>query len=116
MSASAMELDVIGGYKSKDGDSREIIAHIEDLIDKDKTTVIGGDFNICALKNPNNIITKKLKELNFQQVVRQATHIEGGLIDHLYIRKGKGTVMSWVIDMSPKYYSDHDCIGVTLCQ
>ena len=113
---SSKDIDVLGVYKSKEGDCKAMLRHIEELIDKSKATVIGGDFNVCALKHPNNMITKRLQELNFNQVVKQATHVEGGQLDHLYIKKGKGTGMSWVIEVSPKYYSDHDCIGVTLCQ
>ena len=95
---------------------QDIITQLEDMIDDKKFTVIGGDFNICALKNPNNLMTKKLKELGFNQIVNQATHIEGGLIDHLYIKKRKGEDISWVVEVMPKYYSDHDCICVTLSQ
>ena len=86
------------------------------MIDDEKITVIGGDFNVCFLKHPNNMISKNLDKLNFHQIVKQATHIEGGLIDHLYIKKGKGADISWVVEIMPKYYSDHDCICVTLCQ
>ena len=89
---------------------------LEDMIDDTKITVIGGDFNICVLKNPNNLLTTKLKELHFDQIVEQATHIEGGLIDHLYIKKRKGEDISWVVEVLPKYYSDHDCICVALGQ
>ena len=87
---------------------------LEDMIDDTKITVIGGDFNICVLKHPKNFITKRLKELNFDQTVKDATHIEGGLIDHLYIKKREGDNISWVVEVLPKYYSDHDCICVTL--
>ena len=85
------------------------------MIDDKKITVIGGDFNICVLKHPNNLMTKRLKESYFEQTVKQATHIEGGLIDHLYIKKGKEDI-SWDVEVLPKYYSDHDCICVTLHQ
>ena len=112
---SSKELDILGVYKSKDGDSRDLLAQLEDIIDYTKITVIGGDFNVCVLKHPTNLITKKLNELNFHQIVNQATHIEGGLIDHMYIKKRNGTDLSWVVEIFPKYYSDHDCISVTLC-
>ena len=112
---SAKELDVIGVYKSSEGDSKDVIKQISDMIEDEKITVIGGDFNVCYYKHRNNIITKNLNELDFHQTVEQATHIEGGLIDHLYIKKRKGAEVSWIVEILPKYYSDHDCICLTLC-
>ena len=84
------------------------------LITKNKTTIIGGDFNVCALKYPSNFITEELRKLEFEQIVKEATHINGGLLDHLYIRQGKDTTYIWELEVSPKYYSDHDCTGITL--
>ena len=107
-------MDVIRVYKSKLGDSQEIITQLENMMEDEKITIIGGDFNTCILKHPNNLMTNKLKELQFDQTVKQATHIEGGLIDHLYIKKKKGEDVSWVLEVLPKYFSDHDCICVTL--
>ena len=111
---SSKDLDVIGVYKSRLGDLQDILTKIEEMIDDKKITVIGGDFNICVLKHPNNLMTRKLKEKHFDQTVKQATHIEGGVIDHLYIKKRKGEDISCVVEVLPKYYSDHDCICVTL--
>ena len=113
---SSQDLDVIGVYKSRLGKLQDIITQLEDMIDDKKITVIGGDFNICILKHPHNLMTNKLKELHFDQTVKQATQIDGGLIDHLYIKKRKGQDISWVVEVLPKYYSDHDCICVTLSQ
>ena len=79
-----------------------------------RTTIIGGDFNVCAHKHQKNYITEKLKELKFHQIVKQATHIEGGLIDQLYIKQGKETDVTWDMEIVPKYYTDHDCIRVTV--
>ena len=40
-----------------------------------KISKIGGDLNVCALKNPNNIVTKTLKDRGFEQVVKVATAV-----------------------------------------
>ena len=111
---SSEKLDVIGIYKSKEGDSRDMMTQLSALIVQNKATIIGGDFNICALKHQNNLIAERLKEQKFLQVVKQATHIEGGLLDHVYIKQGGDTDYSCEIEVTPKYYSDHDCIGVIL--
>ena len=106
------DLDVIGIYRSQDGNMQDIIQILDTLIIKPKNTMIGGDLNVCVLKAPNNIMTKKLEERGFLQVVKKATHIEGGLLDHVYIYENVG--FTWVVEEFPKYYSDHDGIGVTL--
>ena len=92
----------------------DLISKLETLIDPRKTTVIGGDLNICALAHPNNYVTTSLKEMRFEQIVTRATHIEGGLIDHIYIRQGENCKFAWVLEDFPKYYSDHDGLCLTL--
>ena len=84
------------------------------LITKNRTTIVGGDFNVCALKNPSNLITEELRKLKFEQIVKEATHIDGGLLDHLYIKEVEDSTFNWELEVSPKYYSDHDCTGITL--
>ena len=83
------KLDVVAIYRSQEGSVTTLIEQLESLITEGKTTIVGGDFNICALGNPNNYITQSLKEIGFKQLVRKSTHIEGGLIDHIYLIEGK---------------------------
>ena len=111
---SSDKIDVFGIYMSNDGNARNMMKQLTDLITKDKTTIIGGDFNVCALKYPSNLITEEMKKLEFEQIVKEATHIDGGLLDHLYIKQGEDTYFNWELEVSPKYYSDHDCTGITL--
>ena len=107
-------LDIIGIYRSQEGNVMELISQLETLIDPSKTSVIGGDLNICALAQPNNFVTTCLKEIGFEQIVTRATHIEGGLIDHVYIAQGENVKFAWVLEDFPKYYSDHDGLCLTL--
>ena len=53
-----------------------------------------------------------MRENKFEQCVRRATHTEGGLIDHIYIRQGNKKEFSCTVEHLPKYYSDHDGLGV----
>ena len=92
---------------------RDLVRILETLIDETRTTIIGGDFNVCALKLPNNHVTQMLKGNGFLQLVNTATHIEGGVLDHVYIKQD-GYKFSWDIEEFPKYYSDHDSLGLTL--
>ena len=108
------KLRVIGVYRSQDGNTSNLINKLQDLVDTEKTTIVGGDLNICALTQRKNVVTVSLVELGFKQLVMQATHADGRAIDHIYLRQGKHTKVEWVLEYIPKYYSDHDGIGLTL--
>ena len=108
------KLDVIGIYRSQEGNVRDLILKLEALITSGRTTVIGGDMNICALANPKNYMSESLREMGFNQVVKNATHIEGGMIDHIYVKQGETKKVSYIIEEFPKYYSDHDGVGIIL--
>ena len=112
----ASDIVIIGVYRSNEGDCRDISEKMCDMVVEDKLCVIGGDMNINLLKSPNNHITVKLKQNGFEQIIKKATHIEGGLIDHVYIRQGKENKSLWDLEHFPKYYSDHDGLGLTLWQ
>ena len=88
------KLDVIAVYRSEQGNSVELLDHIKDLITPMKSTVIFGDFNICYLSTRNNRITKYLEQNGFKQLVKEATHIRGRLLDHFYIRQNENNVVS----------------------
>ena len=81
-----------------------------------KTIIIGGDLNVCALSRRKNYITLSLEELGFEQLVTQATHIEGRALDHIYVRKGKTTEFQMSLEYFPKFYSDHDGVGLIISE
>ena len=45
------------------------------------------DFNIDFLKNERTVIEFKIFIFDFKQIIEKPTHINGGLIDHIYVRK-----------------------------
>ena len=77
------KLDIIGVYRSQNGELRNVVHKLQHMLDREKTTVIGGDFNVCVLTKEDNFLTKCLKEMGFKQIVTQATHIQGGALDHI---------------------------------
>ena len=116
MKLEAKDLVVIGIYRSQEGNCSDLIDEIVDLVPENKFCVIGGDLNTNLLKSPNNYITTKLRKKGFEQIVKIGTHIEGGLIDHIYIKQGREKAFSWALEHFPKYYSDHDGLGLTIWQ
>ena len=103
-------LDVICVYRSSNDKQDKILAQIKTLFNKEKATIILGDFNVCYLKNPSNKISQELKKLKFKQLIREPTHEEGGCIDHLYLYTPERIAIEYLLEIEPIYYSDHDCL------
>ena len=59
------DLDIIGIYRSQEGDINDLIGVLDTLIDNTRTTIIGGDINVCVSKAPNNLVTSTLKNRGF---------------------------------------------------
>ena len=59
-------------------------------------------------KQKNNRLIKRLEDLGFQQLIKEATHFAGGHIDHIYVNHQA------VVDVSlySPYYcaKDHDAL------
>ena len=107
------EYDIIAVYRSEDGSLDGLISTLLDILDVTKSTVVVGDMNICNRKRPNNILKTSLEELGFTESVRQATHMDGGHLDHAYILN-VGNFEEPSIHLVPKYYSDHDALCICL--
>ena len=80
-------MDVIIVYRSDQGNIAELLEHIIGLITPENNTIICGDFNICYLSTRQNKLTKYLEQNGFTQLVKEATHIKGRLLDHFYFRQ-----------------------------
>ena len=93
-----------------------MVHELQSMLDGEKMTVIGGDFNICVLAKENNFLTKSLTQMGFKQIVKQATHIQGGALDHIYISQGCTTGFKTSLEYIPKYYSDHDSLCLAIME
>ena len=107
-------VDFITLYRSVQGNSTELLQHIKNMINKDKATIISGDFNICYNTHRNNKITKFLETNGFIQLGKNSTHIQGRQIDHLYIKFEEKICANPSIYRYSPYYSDHDALCVTI--
>ena len=110
---SSDEIDVICLYRSKQCHGG--VEAISGLINHTKTTIICGDFNVCYKENRNHPLIRTILNLGFHQMVQHATHIEGGVIDHIYFKNGSHP-MNIDVQMYSPYYTarDHDALCVTL--
>ena len=110
---SSSELDVISVYRSSN--CKTAIEHLCSLVTPNKSTIICGDFNICYNENRSHPLIQKLLSLGFEQVVRSATHIDGGLIDHVYVCK-REQIGDVDVQLYSPYYTalDHDGLLLTV--
>ena len=108
------DIDVICAYRSSTDKLDKIVTKIENLLNKEKVTIIVGDFNVCYLKKPSNKISRTLESLHFRQLVNEPTHEEGGCIDHLYFYAPATIETDYLLEIVPAYYSDHDCLYLHL--
>ena len=114
-------VNVISVYRSKEAplfDTLSDIIKLWNLVDKHKPCIVGGDFNICA--DQDNTLTSGLETLGFKQQIKQATHEQGNIIDHLYYRShtlayaDSDKFVKPEISLQSVYWSDHDAITVMI--
>ena len=69
--------------------------------------------NVCNKKNPGNELRKNLENKKFKQIIKKATHIDGGNINHAYVLNLGNYEETPRIEIIPTYYSDHDAIYIS---
>ena len=111
---STEQVDVIVVYRSQNENFKSVKNHIETMINFNKTTIIVGDLNYCH-KSDKNELSEYFKEKLFEQQVKNATHIQGGVLDQVQFRSTKNQ-SKIIVDLCPTYYTydDHDIVTVLL--
>ena len=105
--------DLVVVYKAPNGNDGILRDHLSNMIESNRSTLVCGDFNMCYIDNKNNRATKHLLNNSFKQLVHEATHINGGHIDHVYLRSEE-SVTAAVELYSPYYTSkDHDALCIS---
>ena len=105
------QMDLIIVYKAPAGKDSTLKNQLEATISFERPTLVCGDFNMCFIDNSKNRSTQFLREHGFKQLVHDATHIEGGHIDHVYI---------WDLIVNVELYSpyytakDHDALCISI--
>ena len=103
------ELNLINVYRSSNAETSSFLSHLGSLLDTSKQTVILGDFNLCYLSQRNHPIFKFLESIDFHQMVENPTHIEGRLIDLVFLNDGNLKVD---IRQIAQYFTDHDLLEI----
>ena len=117
------DMVIIAAYRSPSLSSKQNIEQfskvITDGIDGSKITVVCGDMNVhFHPHNPcDNALTSSLYKKGFVQLVREATHIQGHILDHIYVRACKNIAIRRPLhQLHYPYYSDHEAVLLMLKQ
>ena len=78
------QFDVIAIYRSKKGSQETLIEAIRNNTSQTKTTIVMGDFNLCAIEDHQSVMSQGMLQLGYSQLVTTATHI-GGTHYHILI-------------------------------
>ena len=107
---SCKNYDVVNLYRSQNADQSNFIKDLGTLARGSKPCFILGDFNIDLLKNPNDRLSEKISSCGFRQIVKNATHDLGGLLDHVYIKR-----IPWEpeVTINFPFYSDHAIVKLS---
>ena len=87
----------------------DLFTELKNYVTGNKKSVVCGDFNVDFLCNKMNPVSLYLKDNAFLQMINHPTHIQGGLLDHVYTN-----IQPMYCMIHPIYYSDHDATCVIL--
>ena len=110
---SSETLDIIVLYRSQQGNMEEMNQCLKQMQNKDKPQMVIGDFNFSYFQKTFNSTQYFLTEEKFCQVIREPTHIEGGLLDQAYLRDVE-QLLEISTETHSKYYSDHKGLAIII--
>ena len=107
--------DVINLYRSQNGDFTKLRDQLSTMIDKEKPTLLIGDFNFCYHSSSAKLLKDFFKSKQFKQLIKEPTHIDGNIIDQAYLKDCKDGLRTKNFIHS-KYFSDHRGINIIIKQ
>ena len=106
---SGKNFDLVNVYRSQGANKTDFLRDLGSLVQGIKPCFIVGDFNVNFLQEPKDPIINKITSNGFKQIVMDPTHIEGGLLDHVYIRR---IPFEPHVYLNFPFYSDHAAVSV----
>ena len=101
------DFHVINVYCSRGAAKQQLLKDLLSLL-QGASDVIVGDFNENFLRNPKSKLIEDMMSQGLSQLVETPTHIEGGLLDHVYVKDAR----RFETAMYFRYYTDHAAIAV----
>ena len=110
---SSATLDIIVLYRSQQGNLEEMHQLLKQMQSEDKPQLVIGDFNFCYLEATINSNIHFLMEDKYCQLIKEPTHIEGGLLDQAYLRD-MDKLLEITTETHSKYYTDHKGLAIII--
>ena len=102
------DFHVVNVYCSKGAEKRRLLNDLLSLLQGSSHVIIVGDFNDNFLQNPKPKFIEDMIRQGLSQLVESPTHIEGGLLDHVYVKDASRFKTATYF----RYYTDHAAIAV----
>ena len=108
---SSDSMEIINVYRSAGANNLSFIEDLTNILDTRKDILILGDFNICYAMDSLNEVFTTLRSLGFCQLVKHPTHIEGGLIDLVFVFS-TNPMNAYEVRQQAQFFTDHDVVEV----
>ena len=108
------DYDIISVYRSSDFNQvnqQRFTRILINMVNINRKTIIFGDFNMNISCDKTSVLYKSMSISGFSQLIKEPTHIQGGIIDHCYVSKNI-MVNNVKLIQKPVYYTDHDILEV----
>ena len=103
------DFHVLNVYCSRGANKQQLFKDLMVLTRDTTCCIVVGDFNDNFLQDPKSKFIEHMLAEKLSQLVDTPTHVEGGLLDHVYV---KGPRMELNVNVNFRYYSDHAAITV----
>ena len=107
-SFSHQQIIILLVYRQSSQSKAIFFNSLSNFLRENNVDIILGDFNIDYF-DPMNDIIENLTE-NYEMIVDKPTHLSGGLIDHVYLRKSFIDYANVNCIVKNVYFSDHDAV------
>ena len=110
ISVNGVPTKVIFVYLSTKANYLDFLLKLRPQLSRDLPTILMGDFNF-HFSDQKHVVKDYLEENGFRQMIHEATHDEGNILDQIYARPPE-LLTRKVIYQKPLYFSDHDALCV----
>lgn len=109
------KFDLINVYRFSSGNEvTQFTTDVLPLLDESRTQILVGDMNIDLFQKPVNWFTRSMKQRGFTQLVTRATHVLGGLIDHVYFHSPHIEASCTLYKHHNVFWTDHTCQSLVI--
>ena len=109
------DADVIHIYRSQQQHLGEIVEQVREWKKEarpGRVTIVCGDLNVCLKKEPENLFSLGMEGLGLSKIGKEATHVMGGQIDHVYVSSDAVERIS--LERTSPFFTDHDALCFTV--